>query len=62
VSAAQVATSLALLVLVYGVIFVAGLWFLIRLLARGPTVVPPPGGPGRERTPMRPISAAGEAP
>jgi len=62
VSAAQVATSLALFVLVYGVIFVAGIWFLIRLLVRGPTAAPPSGGPGREHTPMRPISAAGEAP
>jgi cytochrome d ubiquinol oxidase subunit I len=58
----QVATSLALFVAVYGVVFVAGIWFLIRQLKRGAAEAPPPGGPGKEHTPMRPMSAAGNPP
>jgi cytochrome d ubiquinol oxidase subunit I len=58
VSAAQVATSLALFIVVYGIVFVAGTWFLIRLMTRGTAGAPPAGGPGWPHTPMRPISAA----
>jgi cytochrome d ubiquinol oxidase subunit I len=35
VSASQVATSLALFVVVYCAVFGAGVWFLVRLLKRG---------------------------
>jgi cytochrome d ubiquinol oxidase subunit I len=58
VSVGQVATSLAIFIVVYGIVFVAGIWFLIRLLVRGSDGTMPRGGPGRERTPARPLSAA----
>jgi cytochrome d ubiquinol oxidase subunit I len=58
VSVGQVATSLAIFIVVYGIVFVAGIWFLIRLLVRGSDGTMPHGGPGRERTPARPLSAA----
>lgn len=54
--AASVGTSLALFVLVYGGAFGAGLYYIVRLVARGPLDVEttPEGG----ATPSRPISAA----
>jgi cytochrome d ubiquinol oxidase subunit I len=54
----NVAVSLALFVLVYGVIFGAGTTYIVRLVRRGPEpapVVPPPHG-----TAARPLSAAPE--
>ena len=63
-AAGAVATSLAGYALVYAVIFGAGIWYLWRLLHKGPT----PAAPGSAdaaatevRTPARPLSVAGEA-
>ena len=60
--AGQLGTTLALFVVVYTVVFGAGLVYLLRLLAQGPVTHegdrPVPGGPGQPRTPARPLSAA----
>jgi cytochrome d ubiquinol oxidase subunit I len=59
VPAASVATTLALFVLIYGVVFSAGIYFINRLIARGPEaelVETPQIG-----SPVRPMSAAAEA-
>ncbi|MCC6778611.1 MAG: cytochrome ubiquinol oxidase subunit I [Hyphomicrobiales bacterium] len=59
VPGASVATTLVLFVLVYGVVFSAGIYFINRLIARGPEpelLEPPTVG-----TPVRPLSAAAEA-
>ena len=58
-AASTVATTLALFVLVYGIVFAMGLYYINRLIVRGPQ------GPGiaepEAGTPTRPISAAVEA-
>jgi cytochrome d ubiquinol oxidase subunit I len=53
-----VATSLAAFVIVYGIIFPAGMVYMLRLVRAGP--VPPERGepPLVSATPMRPLSAA----
>jgi cytochrome d ubiquinol oxidase subunit I len=59
VAATTVAISLALFVLVYGVVFAMGIYYINRLIAAGPQARPveaPPDG-----TPARPISAARDA-
>ncbi len=63
--AATVATSLAGYAIVYAIIFGAGMWYLWRLLRKGPQAgerPPAMAAPGHGvRTPARPLSAAGEA-
>jgi cytochrome d ubiquinol oxidase subunit I len=58
-AANTVATTLLLFVLVYGIVFAMGLYYINRLIARGPQ------GPGITQpgagTPTRPISAAEES-
>jgi len=63
IGAAQVGASLAVFVVVYLIVFGAGIFYLLRLMARGPADAAPhdDGGPGQPRQPMRPISAAGPA-
>ncbi len=59
VPGASVATTLVLFVLVYGVVFTMGIYYINRLIAKGPegrAVEPPEFG-----TPVRPLSSAGEA-
>ncbi len=58
VTAGAVATSLAAFVIVYGIIFPAGMVYMLRLVRAGP--VPPERGepPLAAATPMRPLSAA----
>jgi Cytochrome bd-type quinol oxidase, subunit 1 len=59
-SAGMVLASLATYVVGYAFVFGFGVWYLARLVRRGP--VPDRDGPdleGGERTPARPISAAG---
>ncbi|WP_040620838.1 cytochrome ubiquinol oxidase subunit I [Rhodovulum sp. PH10] len=55
----SVAATLALFVLVYGVVFSMGIYFINRLLAKG--LAGPSGEPPRSGTPLRPQSAAREA-
>jgi cytochrome bd ubiquinol oxidase subunit I len=58
----QVSISLALFVVVYFVVFGAGTGYLLKLIAKGPLVdeglLPVAGGPGQQRSPARPLSAA----
>ena len=58
VTLGAVATSLAAFVIVYGIIFPAGMVYMLRLVRAGP--VPPDRGepPWVGATPMRPLSAA----
>ena len=59
VPGASVAATLALFVLVYGVVFTMGIYYINRLIAQGPqgrAVEPPEIG-----TPVRPLSSAAEA-
>ena len=59
VPAASIATTLALFVVVYGIVFTMGIYFINRLIARGPegAAVEPPEMPA----PQSPISAAQKA-
>lgn len=60
-STAEVGLALALFVAVYFVVFGAGSVYVLRLIRTGPeSHVPQEGGPGEQRTPARPISAADE--
>ncbi len=52
-----VAASLTLFVLVYGIVFSAGTYFILKLIRKGPEQVPPSEVPKR---PKRPLSAAHE--
>ena len=59
VPGASIATTLALFVLVYGIVFTMGIYYINRLIAKGPegrAVEPPETG-----TPIRPLSSAAEA-
>jgi cytochrome d ubiquinol oxidase subunit I len=56
----SVFTSLALFIVVYGVVFGAGTYYLIRLLKKGPEEVPVPGESIAAK-PKRPLSAAESA-
>ena len=61
---AQMSLSLALFVVVYFAVFGVGLGYVLRLVRKGPVTDEgreiERGGPGRPRTPARPISAAEE--
>jgi cytochrome bd ubiquinol oxidase subunit I len=63
-AASTLALTLALFVVSYFFVFGVGFAYMIRLAGKGPQRFdmhhPPEGGPGRERTPMRPLSAAEE--
>ena len=59
VPGASIATTLALFVLVYGIVFAMGIYYINRLINKGPegrAVEPPEMG-----TPVRPLSSAAEA-
>jgi cytochrome d ubiquinol oxidase subunit I len=62
--AGPLAATLALFVLVYLAVFGAGTGYALRLIAKGPQAdegrLADPGGPGRPRHPMRPLSGAVE--
>ena len=63
--AAHLAISLALFIVVYFVLFGAGIRYMLRLIAGGPVphegAEPTEGGPGRSHTPARPLSAASDS-
>lgn len=59
VPGASVGTSLALFVLVYGGVFGAGTYYVLKLIRTGPLEVEPTGRTAR--TPMRPMSASDES-
>jgi cytochrome d ubiquinol oxidase subunit I len=60
--AASVALTLALFVVAYLFVFGAGVVYVLRMMRKGPQAFElhraTAGGPGEERTPMRPMSAA----
>ncbi len=59
VPAASIASTLALFVVVYGIVFTMGLYYINRLIVKGPqgrAIEPPDKG-----TPRRPLSSAAEA-
>jgi cytochrome bd ubiquinol oxidase subunit I len=57
VSAGSVATSLALFVVIYTIVFSAGIYYINRLIVRGPL---PPARGAPEGLPSRPLSGASE--
>jgi cytochrome d ubiquinol oxidase subunit I len=63
-SFAQMSLTLALFVVVYFALFGAGLGYMMRLVRKGPVTdegqQATKGGPGQQRTPSRPLSAAEE--
>jgi cytochrome d ubiquinol oxidase subunit I len=63
-SAGSLALTLALFIVAYLFVFGVGVAYVLRLVRLGPShfdaVRPPEGGPGHERTPSRPMSAADE--
>lgn len=62
--AVQLSITLLIFIVVYFAVFGTGIGYLLRLVRQGPTnhegQHQPDGGPGQERTPMRPLSAATE--
>ena len=61
IAAASVMTSLIVYALVYAIVFGSGVWYLRKLLRKGPQPhEPPPRRDQGEKTPARPLSAAGE--
>jgi len=59
--AAAVMTSLIVYMVVYAIVFGAGVWYLTRLVKKGPLPHEPPQDTrGVDKTPARPLSAAGE--
>jgi cytochrome d ubiquinol oxidase subunit I len=56
----QMSVTLILFIVIYAAVFGAGALYVLRLIAKGPTehddAVMEGGGPGRERTPARPLS------
>jgi cytochrome bd ubiquinol oxidase subunit I len=63
-SAGSLALTFGLFLIVYLFVFGVGIAYMLRLVRIGPThfdaAHPPEGGPGRDRTPSRPLSAAYE--
>ncbi|MEX5502142.1 cytochrome ubiquinol oxidase subunit I, partial [Pseudomonas syringae] len=62
-SVAQISITLVLFVVVYIVLFGTGLGYKMRLVRKGPKAYVeqvPHGGPGQQRTPARPLTAAVE--
>ena len=61
-TASQVAVSLAAYASVYAIVFGAGIWYLYRLLRKGPRPnEAPPDPEGGLKTPARPLSAADDS-
>ena len=61
ISGAAVAFSLAVFALVYVFVFGAGIWYLLKLVRKGPQPhQPAPDRDGGEKTPARPLSLADE--
>lgn len=58
---AEVGLTLVLFIVVYFILFGAGIGYILRLIRSGPQRhEPQEGGPGEQRTPARPISASDE--
>ena len=63
--AAALGVTLVMFIVVYFAVFGTGIAYLFRLIQKGPLITEgrrqEPGGPGEERTPARPLSAASKA-
>jgi cytochrome d ubiquinol oxidase subunit I len=61
----QMSITLVMFVVVYFALFGAGLGYMMRLVRKGPKISEgaetPDGGPGKQRTPARPLSAADDS-
>jgi cytochrome d ubiquinol oxidase subunit I len=61
----QLGVTLVIFVVVYFALFGTGLGYMMRLVRKGPHTgegdAQPPGGPGQQRTPARPLSAADDS-
>ena len=60
IAAAAVLSSLIVYALAYAVVFGAGMWYLRKLLKKGPVKQPPKDTEGGEKTPARPLSQPDE--
>ncbi|MDG1583374.1 cytochrome ubiquinol oxidase subunit I [Pseudomonas sp. GOM6] len=66
-SATQMGVSLSIFVVVYFAVFGVGITYLLRMMRKGPVLgllsaqISEEGGPGHQRTPARPLSAAAES-
>ena len=60
IAAAAVLSSLIVYALAYAVVFGAGMWYLRKLLKKGPVKQPPKDTEGGEKTPARPLSLPDE--
>ncbi len=60
VQAAAVLSSLIIYALAYAFVFGAGMWYLRKLLKKGPVKQPPKDMEGGEKTPARPLSLPDE--
>ena len=60
VKAGSVSTSLVMFLIVYAIVFAAGLLYILRLVAEGPVVAKTSGGPDLTSAPGTPMAAAGE--
>ncbi len=60
ISAAAVLSSLIVYASVYAFVFGAGIWYLQKLLRKGPVRQPPKDTEGGEKTPARPLSLPDE--
>jgi len=64
-SVAQMSITLVLFVVVYFLLFGTGFGYMMRLVRKGPVShegdAPKQGGPGQQRTPARPLSAADDS-
>jgi cytochrome d ubiquinol oxidase subunit I len=63
--AAALGVTLVMFIVVYFAVFGTGIAYLFRLIQKGPLITEgrqqEPGGPGEERTPARPLSAASKS-
>ncbi|RZA11097.1 MAG: cytochrome ubiquinol oxidase subunit I, partial [Lysobacteraceae bacterium] len=60
IAAAAVLSSLVVYAAVYAFVFGAGIWYLQKLLRKGPVRQPPKDTEGGEKTPARPLSLPDE--
>ena len=65
VTADQVGISLIIFVVVYAMVFGSGIYYMLKLLKKGPEFIEAidlePAGHGHFKTPMRPLSAVDES-
>lgn len=58
----DVALSLVVYMVIYLIVFGAGIWFLLQLVRNGPQTLPDPGHPTMDERPARPLSITSRKP